>query len=350
MVAAYEAATGRTLYPAQPEMLLINLIAYREMLVRTAIQEAAKQNLVEYAIFPMLDYLAELVGVTRLAAVPAKTTLRFFLTGAQGVTVTIPAGTRVESGDGLMVFATDSDLDIAIGATSGDAWASAETPGAIGNGYGIGTVKNLVVSVPYVNTVANQTTSAGGADEETDVRLRQRIKEAPEQWSNAGSKGAYKFFAKSAHASIIDVAVTTPSAGVVNVYPLLSTGNPDSTVIDLVTAALDDEKVRPLTDQVQVLAPTRITFTITASVTLFDWADTAAVQSQIDVALAQYEAELQATLGKDIVVSQIIATITGIYGVYKTVLTAPAADVVLAANEWADCTARTVTVAGYVNG
>ena len=47
-------------------MLLINLVAYRESLLRIAIQEAAKQNLVNYALYPMLDYLGELVGVFRL--------------------------------------------------------------------------------------------------------------------------------------------------------------------------------------------------------------------------------------------------------------------------------------------
>lgn len=79
MIAQYEAATGKTLYPAQAERLLIDLWAYREMLVRVAAQEAAKQNLVAFAREPMIDYLGELVGVYRLAAQPATTTLQFLL-------------------------------------------------------------------------------------------------------------------------------------------------------------------------------------------------------------------------------------------------------------------------------
>ncbi len=66
IVAAYEAATGKTLYPAQVERLLIDLIAYRETLLRAAINDAARQNLVRFARAPMLDYLGELVGVRRL--------------------------------------------------------------------------------------------------------------------------------------------------------------------------------------------------------------------------------------------------------------------------------------------
>lgn len=46
MIAQYEEASGKKLYPAQAERLLIDLFAYRENLVRIAIQEAAKQNLV----------------------------------------------------------------------------------------------------------------------------------------------------------------------------------------------------------------------------------------------------------------------------------------------------------------
>ncbi len=57
MVAEFETAAGRTLQPAQVERLLINLYAYRESLVRNAIQYAGQQNLLAYATLPMIDYL-----------------------------------------------------------------------------------------------------------------------------------------------------------------------------------------------------------------------------------------------------------------------------------------------------
>lgn len=68
IIAQYEQLSGKTLYPAQVERLLIDLLAYRETLIRIGIQEAAKQNLVAFAHAPMLDYLGQLVGVTRLPA------------------------------------------------------------------------------------------------------------------------------------------------------------------------------------------------------------------------------------------------------------------------------------------
>jgi hypothetical protein len=62
MISAYQTATGRTLYPAQVERLYVNLSAYRESLVRNAIQYAALQNLLAYAVYPNLDYLGALLG------------------------------------------------------------------------------------------------------------------------------------------------------------------------------------------------------------------------------------------------------------------------------------------------
>ncbi len=80
MIAEFESASGRILQPAQVERLLINLYAYRESLVRNAIQFAAEQNLLAFASFPMIDYLGQLLSVSRLASQPAVTTIQFTLT------------------------------------------------------------------------------------------------------------------------------------------------------------------------------------------------------------------------------------------------------------------------------
>src|ERR1700740_3821039 len=93
MIAAFEAAAGRTLQPAQVERLLINLYAYRESLVRNAIQYAGEQNLLAFAVFPMIDYLGQLLGVTRLGAQGAVTTLQFTLQKALKLPYTITGGT-----------------------------------------------------------------------------------------------------------------------------------------------------------------------------------------------------------------------------------------------------------------
>ena len=350
LIAQYETMTGKKLYPAQIERLIIDLIAYRERLLRIGIQEAAKQNLVAYATFPMLDYLGELVGVERLPAQPARTTLRFTLSAVQTFDILIPAGTQVETKDGKYIFKTDSDVTIKAGQTAVDVGAVCETAGAAGNGYIAGEINNILSVIAYVEKAENISISLGGTDEESDDRLRGRIREAPEHFSNAGSKGAYRFWAMSAHQDIVDVTVMSPSPGVVNVYLLTTTGNPTTEMLSLVSDRLNAEKVRPLTDQVNVLSPIKVDFSITANVTLFSFADSGTVQETISSKLSNYIAEMKSRFGKDIVKSQIIAVINSIYGVYKTELISPAADTVLAENEWANCTGITINIVGSVNG
>ena len=118
MIAAFESSSGRTLQPAQVERLLIDLYAYRESLVRNAVQYAGEQNLLAFAIFPMIDYLGGLVGVTRLQAQSAGTTIEFTLANALTVGYTVAAGTQVGSSDGQIVFATNAEVTINAGATS----------------------------------------------------------------------------------------------------------------------------------------------------------------------------------------------------------------------------------------
>src|SRR5260370_10787869 len=118
MIAEFESASGRILQPAQVERLLINLYAYRESLVRNAIQFAAEQNLLAFASFPMIDYLGQLLSVSRLASQPAVTTIQFTLTSALTVPFLIAAGTAVGANDGHFSLATRARITITAVATT----------------------------------------------------------------------------------------------------------------------------------------------------------------------------------------------------------------------------------------
>lgn len=207
MIAQYEAATGKTLYPAQAERLLIDLWAYREMLVRVAAQEAAKQNLVAFAREPMIDYLGELVGVYRLAAQPASIPLQFSVEEEQAIDVLIPAGTRVSASDSI-IFSTDTDVVLKAGLLLVNTTATCTEPGVAGNGWQPAQVSQLLDEIDNVDLqVTNLAASSGGSEQEDNDRLRERIKLAPESFTNAGSRKAYRFHAMQAHPNIVDVAV-----------------------------------------------------------------------------------------------------------------------------------------------
>lgn len=349
IVAAYEQQTGKTLYPAQVERLLLDVIAYRETLMRIGIQEAAKQNLVAYARAPMLDYLGELVGVRRLLARPASTTLRFSVAGELASNVRIPAGTRVEGMDGAVTFATDTDVTLLAGALSIDAPATCEQVGLAGNAWQPGQINIVVDDLADADVSAvNTTTTSGGVEAELDDRLRDRIRLAPESFSVAGSKLAYRHHTLSAHQDIVDVAISSPSPGTVLLHPLLTSGLPDAQMISLISAALTDERVRPLTDLVIVQAPAAATYLIDAQFVLYDNVDAELVLSQARIKAEEYRAERAAGLGRDIVPSQLLAALH-VPGVYQASLTSPSL-MVLADHEWAQCTDISLAVTGVANG
>lgn len=348
MILFYEAATGKTLQPAQPERLLINTFAYREALLRNAVNDAALQNLLQFSTFPILDYLVELVGVTRIPAQTSKTTLEFtLLTGHPALT--IPAGTRVTNADGSAVFSTIDPFFVALGIDVVEVPAQSETAGSSFNGFLVGSLNVIIDTFPQFDSVSNLDTTSGGAEEETDAQLRERAKLAPSAFSVAGPRDAYKFFAFSANPDIIDVSVESPIPGQVNIYPLTDIVPTPASVLTQVFNLCNGDKVRPLTDTVVVIAPTPVNYSIQADLTLYNGADDVAITQQVLDALNTYAEEKGNKLGIDIIINQIRALCMA-DGVYNVNLPFPAADLVLGANEFGNCTSVVVNIVGYNNG
>lgn len=342
----YEEKTGKKLQDAQIERLLIDVGVYRENLLRIKIQEIAKSNLLTYAPMEVLEHLAELVGVTKLCGKYAQATMKFQINETLNFNIPIPKGTEIETEDGKFIFATDEDAYILAGNSSTIVNATCEVAGEDANDYEIGKINNLLTPLNYnVDAVYNTSISIGGADEERADSLRERIRLAPESFSNAGSKGAYRFHTLSAHQSVIDVEVLSTEAGVVDIYPLTANGNPSNEMIQIITNYLSDEKVRPLTDKVVVHAPEKINFSIIANLVLYLDADLKTVQTLINERLNEYKKEMSSVLGKDIVPTQIITILNSIYGVYKVELLSPAYQV-LSKNQWANLENYNITFGG----
>lgn len=350
IIADYEARTGRTLLPAQAERLLINSFAYIVALQKSRIQAAAEQNLVDFAVAPALDRLGDLVGVARLLPSSAITTIEFTLVDGHGG-VTIPAGTRIASIDGQIIFQTDNETEVIAGVNVAEAPASAQDAGSDANGLPPGGLINILDPQAFIASAANITTTAGGSDEETDGQLRERIKIAPSAFSTAGPDDAYIFHAKSASALIADVAVTNPAPGSVAVYPMIfGGGDTPAEVLWLVEDILNDEQVRPLTDTVTVLSPTTLFYSIAVDLTLYESAVQSATVTAVTANLDTFKDDKGGSLGNDIMVSQIIAQCTKEAGVYDVSVTLPASDIIVADNEVAICTGVVVNVIGTNEG
>jgi phage-related baseplate assembly protein len=353
MVASFQSLTNRTLYPAQVERLIIDLYAYRESLVRNAIQYAAMQCLVAFSAYPMLDYLGQLVGVARLPSQGASCTIEFTLAAAQVVAFDIPAGTLVGTQDGQFAFATQALLAIPAGSTSGTVFATCTTPGLTANGYATGQVSVQLNPNTLISAVSNTTVTSGGDNIETDDHVRARIQAAPNQFSVAGPSGAYRFWALGADPSIVDVSVTTPVPGTVDVWVLVgpvtqpaaspnSAAVASSPLLAKVAAIVNSESIRPLTDTVNVNAVTEVDYSVTGTVTLYSDADPILTMSGANAAAQQLAQNLAARVQRDIVPEEFIAAIGSVPGVYRVTLTSPSYTQ-LTAGQWANCTAITLS-------
>ncbi|MBK3440806.1 baseplate assembly protein [Pseudomonas lactis] len=353
LIARYEAKSGKTLYPAQIERLFIDQIAYATTGVQMSIQNAGEQLLVRYANGAILDYLGDLVATPRQLAVAARCTLRFTVATPATQPLLVPVGTRVATQDAKWAFVTDEDVLIPAGQTEAMVTATCATVGEAGNGWAVGQI-SVIANPPFADVVATNTVvSFDGAEDEGDDRYRERIILAPEAYSNAGSRGAYRYHAMAVHQSIIDVAVHGPAEGQqpghVALYPLTTSGLPSEDLLQRVLTLVNGEKVRPLCDTVHAWAPTQVGYSINARIVFFNSADRVTTMAAAQKAANAYVLDLRAGLGVDIVPEQLTARLQ-VAGVYRAFVEQPVAPRELLGNEWAVCSSIQLIDAGTSNG
>ena len=346
--AKLEELLGRELQPAQVEQLILNFVVFRETLLVNRFNAGMRQMLYQFSTAPILDYIAGLVAVERLPAASAGCTVRFTLVAGHG-SVLIPEGTRVSSSDGLAIFRTIDDAIIAPATMTVELSVLADVAGKVGNGYAVGTINKILDPLAFVSTVENIDVTGGGSDVESDAQLRERIKLAPSQYSSAGSRSSYKFYAKSANAMITDVSVSSPVPGSVLIVPLTNEEETPAQVITDVYNVCNAENVRPLTDTVIVSAPEREDYALMVDVVLYDGADAATERASITSALEDFAKEKRAKLGLDIIRSH-IAQACRLSSVYDVTVVAPAANLIISDEQFPNCTGITVNVTGFSRG
>ena len=319
----YTAITGRTLSQGDPVRLFLLVVAEAIIRLMNNQNYVGKQNLLKYAAGDNLDALGAFSDTDRIPASAATTTLQITLSAARTQETIVPAGTRVASPDGLY-FATNEDAAVLAGGTTTTVKATCQTVGDKGNSYLPGEIKNVVDPVAYVASIVNTTTSAGGADEESDDDYRERIHEAPERFSTAGPTGAYEYWTKSANSGIIDVAVTSPSAGAVEIRPLMTGGAlPEQELLDAVKTVVSADKVRPLTDNVSVIAPDAVSYDITLTYYTDVGTAESTIKDAVMTAVDNYRLWQKSKIGRDINPSRLIADVMAVAGVKRVIVTAP---------------------------
>ena len=206
VITALEAGVSEPLYPGDERRIFGEALVPLFVCMYNAMNDAARQKMLRYARGETLDALGERVGVERLTPTEAATVLRFSLNSAIMENVIIPQGTRATS-DNTRYFATTRTAVIEAGQLYVEVEAVSEGGGTQFNDIAVGAINVLVDLIAYVDNVRNTEITFGGADQEDDDSLRERIRVAPSKLSTAGPVNGYRYWAMSADSSIADVTV-----------------------------------------------------------------------------------------------------------------------------------------------
>lgn len=306
--AKFEEVSGRTLYPAQTEMFLIEVAAYALSLLGEAAQTGVLQNTVVFSEGVHLENRAANVSTYKLLAQPATTTLEFRLSTVRLLDTPIAAGTRVGAGSAV-TFATNRSLVIPAGMVAASVTATATEAGATWNGLGIGAVNDLLDPIPFVTSVSNVTDVTGGTDIEEEERFRLRAANALFTIAKTGPRNGYREHVMAVNPEIVDVAVIRPEPGRINIHPLMRTGVPSAELKDAVAAYLDPETLRPMGDDVFVLDPVRqgFTFTLTVRCVAAVPGLKAAAEAAATAAFAPWTQELGAQIAPSVITTAVKA-------------------------------------------
>ena len=249
---------------SDPGMKLLEVAAYRELLLRQRINEAAKAVMLAYAAGTDLENLAALFGVER-----------------------------------LQISAADTSVTPALAAVY-----------------------------------------------ESDSELRNRVQLSLEGLSTAGPEGAYIYHALSASGEVLDASAISPSPGnvLVTLLSRSAPGQASAELLELVSAAISDESVRPLTDYVEVQSASIVEYQISASLFFYSGPDREVIMDNARSA-AQAYADEQHKLGRDVTLSGLYAALHQ-SGVQRVELQNPSATISIDRQSASYCTAIELTDGG----
>ena len=274
------------------------------------VEREGKKDLLKYATGDALDNLGVIRSIERKPARAATCRLKFTLVEAQSSAVSISVGTRVRAASKNIFFSTSEYAEIPAGQLSVTVSATCTEVGVDGNGIEAGRINRLVdtTSNAYIESVENIDASSGGADIESDDDFTRRIYNAPGGYSVAGPEKAYIYHTLAARSDIGDVLVTTPSACNIKIYVLLQDGSiPSETILNEIKEYLNAEEIRPLTDNVEVVAPLETDYSIDVDyyIDQDDSALAVSIQTAVNKAVDEYKV-WQRKLGRDINPSELI--------------------------------------------
>lgn len=327
MLACYGQRTG-----LEPEVgcdLAARLYALAAQVYALQVQTewVARQAFPQTAEGVYLDRHAQIRGLERKRAVAAEGVVRFTVKEPSAEARAIPAGTVCMTA-GLIRFETVEEAAIAAGETSVNVPVRAVEAGAAGN-VAAGTIVSMAVAPLGVSSCTNPVPCAGGGDAEEDDALRQRVLDTYRRLPNGANAAFYEQEALSfEQVAAVTVLARPRGIGTVDVVAATLEGVPDQDLLDELTAYFQSR--REIAVDVQVRAP------VTAAVNVAVQVAPAEGYTQ-EQAAAQAEEAVRSwftgeRLGQTVLRAQLSSLIYNCAAVGNCTLTAPAADVAVAAD------------------
>jgi phage-related baseplate assembly protein len=345
----FEAASGRVLYPAQVENLLLKVLAYADAERRIATQYAAEQNLVEHAVGPHLDALGANLETPRLAPRPARCDVVFTLESPAPGLTSFPAGAAVKTADAKMAFLTLAPAYIVGGSTeSRPVLAECPAPGAHANGLPPGVVCCIDPALPGAS-VANTVETYGGGDLEGDGAYRARLLLSHTRFGGGTAEG-YRLAALSASPDVADalaVSSADPADGNITIYVLAKDGDAPEGLLGLVRDHCNRPDVRLIGDYAVAARARRVPYEIKAAVKVRLGQDAAVVLDKIRGLAWAYGAARSAALGLDVTPTQALLAPAPLGdAIYSVELEEPSQILEIGPDEWACLAGVDVTYGG----
>jgi phage-related baseplate assembly protein len=172
---------------------------------------------------------------------------------------------------------------------------------------------------------------------ESDDDLRKRTQLAPQGYSVAGPEGAYISHALGADGRVLDASAVSPAPCevVVTILSRDGDGTAADDLLDNVTAALQADNVRPLTDKVTVEGAEVLRYQVRATLKFFAGPDRAVVLAESQKRTKQYTDDMH-RMGMEVTEDGLFAAMRA-PGVQKVLLASPVGGIPVSKQQAAFC-------------
>ena len=333
--------------------VILQAFAYRELHLRSDINERFKQLLLSYTSGNNLDHRALDYDIERLGGSKPYSDYEFSLSTALEIDTNIDANLVLT--DELSQYEAILLNDVIIKAGELSAIGSVELQDEISSL----DIKTEIItnSLPYVLKAKSLGPFINGDDIEKDEKLLYRILLSFADKSTAGSEESYTSYALKADARIEEIKVLRAMLNIQDYVPLLI-GADESSIVnvlnnmyaalgmievyyyssssdDLMQSRIEEQlnaqKTRPLSDTVLVKPASIVNFLITAELKILPNQERVQIQSNAEESLSRGLIELR-KIGENITLSEINKFLK-VDGVKEVIISEPGQNILIANNQ-----------------